>query len=612
MPETKTPDLAHGVPPISVSSGSTLANRTGSWKYIQPIYQDKIAPCNAACPVGTDIEGYMNLLRQDRVDEARELLLRENPMPGVTGRLCEHPCQSQCSRAKFDDAVNIHAVERWLADLEPAKAHAPAPRTRAEKVAVVGAGPTGLAAAYHLARLGYAVHVLEADPEPGGWLRWGVPEYSLPRPVLNREIERVRAEGVTIQCGVRVGRQLDWKELDAYDAVFLASGARLCEPLERGRTERPALRPGVEFLREVRAGDTGAVGRRVVVVGGGDTAIDCARTAVRLGAEATVVHAGTREHLLGTGADVERAEAEGVTFEYLAMPKTVLAREHADDESAMDAIRTMYDAGEVDHPHTHLVGLECLRVSNPDRGGNGAARMATIPGSEFTLAADTILTAFGSEPDLACFPPDVAMKGYTVKADEFGRTSRPGFFAGGDVAGERHTVAHAIGAGKRAAIGIDHWLRTKAGEALPPLDSRALRYGGVGNTSITRWRDDDPVKRTNELNEVVAFEQLNMAHFTHVPVHPDRVTPAGAGGEAFAEVNVGLAPDDALAEAKRCFNCGVCNMCELCMIFCPDVAIKKHTGDRHGFSLSYKYCKGCGVCVEECPRGAMTMTREGL
>jgi NADPH-dependent glutamate synthase beta subunit-like oxidoreductase len=613
MPDARTsPDLAHGVPPIAVSTGSTLANRTGSWKYIQPVYQDKIAPCNAACPVGIDIEGYMNLLRQDRVQDARELLLRENPLPGVTGRICEHNCQTQCSRARFDEAVSIHAVERWLAGVEPATAHTPAPRSRREKVAVIGSGPAGLAAAYHLARLGYAVHVIEADAEPGGWLRYGVPEYDLPRPVLQREIERVRAEGVTIQCGVRVGAQLEWKELEAYDAVLLATGARLCEPATGPHGEPAAVRPGAEFLREVRSGDVSGAGRRMVVVGGHDTALDCARTAVRLGAQATLVYAGTREQLVAAGARVGDAEAEGVRFEFLALPVSVLSQVHADDETAMDAIRTMYDASEADHPHARVVGLECVRISAPERRRAPAPRMAPIPGSEFTLAADTVLTAFGAEPDLACFPPDVAVKGYTIKADEFGRTSRPAYFACGDVAGERHTVAHAIGAGKRAAIGMDHWLRTRAGEAPPPLDSRALRYGGTGNASITRWRGDDPVKRTNELNEVVAFEQLNMAHFAHEPSRPDGQRPAAERATGFAEVNVGLAPDDALAEAKRCFNCGVCNMCELCMIFCPDVAIKPHTGGRHGFSLSYKYCKGCGVCVEECPRGAMTMTREGL
>lgn len=609
MPEVKSaPDLAHGVPPISISSGSTLANRTGSWKYIQPIYQDKIAPCNAACPVGIDIEGYMNLLRQDRFDEARDLLLRENPLPGVTGRICEHGCQTQCSRARFDEAVNIHAVERWLADLDPARSDAPKPRLRTEKVAVVGSGPAGLSAAYHLARLGYAVHVLEAAPEPGGWLRWGVPEYSLPRAVLDREIERVRAQGVAFHCGMHVGRQVDWKSLESYDAIVLATGARLCEPFAGTPGDVLGVLPGVEFLREVRAGEIELDGRSVIVVGGDDTAVDAARSAVRLGAAVTFTYAGTRDQLLATGARVADAEAERVRFEFLALPVHVMARPHADDERALDAIRTSFDAEESAHPHARVTGLELVRISAPGAAG---ARMAPLAGSEFTLAADVVVTSFGNEPDTACFPADLTLRGYSVKTDEWGRTSRPKLWAAGDVAGEKHTVAHAIGAGKRAAIGVDRELRERAGEAVPAMDARALRYGGVGNASITRWRGDDPVRRTNELNEVVPYEMLKTAHFTHVPAHVDRLRPAAERGSSFVEIDTGLAPGQALAEAKRCFNCGVCNDCELCLIYCPDVAIKKHSSG-HGFSLSYKYCKGCGVCVEECPRGAMTMTREGL
>jgi Pyruvate/2-oxoacid:ferredoxin oxidoreductase delta subunit len=195
--------------------------------------------------------------------------------------------------------------------------------------------------------------------------------------------------------------------------------------------------------------------------------------------------------------------------------------------------------------------------------------------------------------------------------DEFGRTNHPGFFAGGDITGEPRTVAHSLGSGKRAAIGIDRYLREKAGEPVAETDPKALRLGGTGNFSITRWRKDDPVHRTGEVNEVVPFERLNMAHFTSVPGKPDRHRSFEERRSSFAEANLGLTTNEALAEARRCFNCGVCNQCELCLIFCPDIAIKRHPNG-HGFSLSYKYCKGCGICVEECPRGTMTMTREGL
>lgn len=612
MPEGRAKsDLEHGVPTIAVSNTSTLANRTGSWKYIQPIYEDKIAPCNAACPVGIDIEGVMNLLRQDQPEAARDLWLRESPMPGVAGRVCDHPCQGACSRAQFDEAVNIHAVERMLGDLPQLPRTTPLPRTRREQVAVVGSGPSGLACAYHLARLGYAVTVFEADPEPGGWLRYGIPEYRLPRAVLVREIERIRGEGVTVLCGVRVGADLPWNELSRFAAVFLGSGARAREAFEWQEQGLESLRPGDDFLHEARAGQRAVAGRRVAVVGGNDTAIDCARTALRLGAEPVVLFTGTREEMSADAEAVEEALREGVRFEFSTRVVGTQVTPHPEDERALDAIGTMFDSREVDEPHPQLVGLACVRMQRGELASDGSRRSVSLPGSSFVVPADLVVTADAPGPGADVLPPDLHRRGYVLKCDEFGRTSRDGFFAGGDLIEEPRTVAHALGSGKRAAIGIDHWLRTKAGETLPALDARALRYGGAGNMSMTRWRGDDPVQRANERNDVVRFEQLNMAYFTHAAATPDRHRAPGEGGADFGEANLGLTRDQAVAEAKRCFNCGVCNDCELCMIYCPDVAIKRHPGG-HGFSLSYKYCKGCGLCVAECPRGAMTMTREGL
>ena len=612
MPEQNPmADLKHGVPPIAVSSTSTLANRTGSWKYIRPIYRDMVAPCNAACPVGTDVEGYMTLLREGKVTEARDLLLRENPMPAVTGRVCDHPCQTACNRAFFDDAVNIHAVERMLGDLEAQVRAAAPPRTRREKVAIVGSGPAGLACAYHLARLGYTVNVFESEPEPGGALRYGIPEYRLPRDVLVREIERIRSQGVTIQCGANVGANLPWKELDAYDAVFLATGARISRPLDLTGQDVPDVRHGFELLREVKPGERGTVGKRVVVVGGTDTAVDCARTALRLGAEPIVICQGSRADMTANAEAVEEAIREGVRFEFLVWPVAARTSEHAENEEAIEAIRSMFVEGEGDRPRNRLAGVECVRMRPGEPDPSGARRSVPIQGSNFFIPADTLLTALGEEPDLDFLPTEIVRKGYVVRVDEFGRTNRPGFFAGGDITGEPRTVAHSLGSGKRAAIGIDRYLRERAGEKVADGDPEGLRLGGRGNFSITRWRRDDPVQRTNPVNEVVPFESLNMAHFASVPGKPDRHRSFEERRSSFAEANLGLTTNEALAEARRCFNCGVCNMCELCLIFCPDGAIKRHPSG-HAFSLSYKYCKGCGLCVEECPRGAMVMTREGL
>jgi NADPH-dependent glutamate synthase beta subunit-like oxidoreductase len=612
MPEDRaTADIAHGVPTISVSSASTLANRTGSWKYIQPIYQDKIAPCNATCPVGIDIEGVMDLLRQDKVEEARDLLLRENPMPAVAGRVCEHACQGACSRAQFDEAVNIHAVERMLGDLPALPRATPPARTRTEHVAVVGSGPSGLACAYHLARLGYPVTVFEADPEPGGWLRYGVPEYRLPRAVLVRELERIRDEGVTIRCGMRVGGNLPWQELQRFDAVFLGSGARARESFEWQQQDLADLRPGIDYLHEVRAGQRDTAGRRVIVVGGDETAVDCARTALRMGSEPVVVFPGAREDMTASAEAVEDALREGVRFEFFTRIVGVQVSGHPDDEAPMEAIASMFEPGEGGAGQGKLMGVACMRLQPAHLGADGSRRVVAVPGSSFVLPADTVLTDARAPIEAAGLSAEAHQRGFVLRADEFGQTSREGFFAGGDLCEEPRTVAHALGSGKRAAIGIDRWLRRRAGETPPALEAEQLRYGGTGNMSVTRWRGDDPVRRTNELNQVVSFDQLNMAYFRHEPAQHDRMRPPGESGNDFGEANLGLAPAEALQEAKRCFNCGVCNSCELCLIYCPDVAIKRHSSG-HGFSLSYKYCKGCGVCVAECPRGAMAMTREGL
>jgi NADPH-dependent glutamate synthase beta subunit-like oxidoreductase len=308
-----------GAPRISVSSTSTLDNRTGSWKYIRPMYRDGVAPCNQACPAGVDVEGYLNLLRQDRIDEALDLLLRENPMPAVTGRVCHHPCEIGCNRQHFDEAVAVHSIERAMGDEILSRSHPGAPaRSRDERIAIVGAGPAGLAAAYHLARLGYAVTVYDEADEAGGMLRQGIPAYRLPREVLDRQIERYEAMGIELRTGVRLEGPGARDELSGYDAVFLATGAHRGRPLGVPGEDGPGVIPGLEFLKAVNRGERPDLGHRVAVIGGGNTAMDCARTALRLGSEPFVVYRRTRDEMPAIPQEVEEAMAEGIEFVFLA------------------------------------------------------------------------------------------------------------------------------------------------------------------------------------------------------------------------------------------------------------------------------------------------------
>ncbi len=585
----KPRDAGREIPPIAISDRSTLVNPTGSWKYIEPRYEDRVAPCNAGCPVGIDIEGYMYLIGLGKVEEAAELLLRENPMPAITGRVCHHPCEDACNRASLDEPVAIHAVERRLGDMAlAAPAPPPAEKSRSERVAVIGSGPAGLACAYHLARLGYATTVYEAAPEAGGMLRLGIPEYRLPRVILDRQIARIEAAGVEIRTGVRVGRDVPWSELDGFDVVFVAPGAHVGKDSRIGDAEEvDAIRPGLEFLKQVNAGGRPDVGDHVVVIGGGNTAMDCARSALRLGACVTVVYRRTPVEMPAIPQDVKEAKEEGVDFIFLAAP-TVARSENG-----------------------RFLGLECQRMELGEPDDSGRRRPVPVDEGRFTVIADTVLTAIGEDCDLTFLPPDVQTEWGLIQVSELGESISAPLFAGGDVVDQPRSVADALGSGKRAAVGIDRFLRERAGEASDALDVTGLRFAGDGNISAARYVHDDPIQRESPVNEVVTWEQMNPHHFRHAPRHEDRYLSVEEIRSAFAEVNFGLSEKEALEEADRCLNCGVCNRCELCLIFCPDMAITRRD-DGSGFDVDLRYCKGCGLCAAECPRGAIVMTREDL
>lgn len=573
-------------PQLAVSRTTTEVNRTGSWKYIQPAYHDRVAPCIVSCPVGIDIEGYMSLLADGRIDEACELLVTENPMPAITGRVCDHPCETACNRAQYDGAVAVHAVERMLGDrILSAPLPENAPILHDESVAVIGSGPAGLAAAYHLVRLGYQVEIFEQASESGGLLRLGIPSYRLPREILDRQIEHLEALGVAIHNDTRIGRDIEWYEIsERFSAVFVGTGAHVGREIGIDGDDARGVVQGLEFLMRVNGGEDVSVGKRVVVVGGGNTAIDCARTALRLGAHATVAYRRTREEMPAIAQEVDDAIAEGVELMFLVAPER------------FDVVD-----GEV-----RGIVLSRMKLGEPDASGRRRPEPSGEP--PIVIDAETVLTAIGEDAELDSLPATIA-DASSIPVDEWGATSLKIVFAGGDVAGDNRTVATALGAGKRGAIGIDRYFRTRRGGEDLPSSASALRPAGRATVSMARYSDTDPIMRTAPQEQIAGPDAINHNHFVPVGRQDDHHLPTAIASLGFTESNMGLTSDEALAEASRCFNCGVCNGCELCMIYCADIAIHRSI-DGSRFTISLEHCKGCGVCAEECPRGAISMSRE--
>lgn len=535
---------------------------TGGWRTRRPLYVETTAPCRAACPAGEPIALWIERARRGDYAGAWSLLRQENPLPAVTGRVCGHPCEAACNRASHDGAVAINALERFVGDwgLDHGGV-APVPLARPRRVAVVGGGPAGLACAYHLAREGYPVTLFEGQPRLGGLLRYGIPDYRLPAAVLDREIELTIGLGIEVMTGRRLGRNLSWADLSAWDAVFLATGApvplALGVPGEHARGVVDAL----AFLHDVNAGPPPPMGRTVLVVGGGSTAMDAARSALRLGAAtATVLALEERAAMPALAEEIAQARAEGVRI-----------------ANGVGVRRFLEGAG----------GVTGVVVSRARLGRAGDGTVGPVFESEerSVLAADTVVLAIGQRPDPAVLPPAVGAARGLVEAAPSGATPDPRLFAGGDATSSHRTVADALGAGTRAARAIHASLSSERRAAY------AAPHAGA------ELRPD----------HVVAAVEIGRHHFAPAPRAQRAERPAAARLASFVEVVHGLGEPAARAEAARCFTCGRCIDCDTCLAVCPDMAISR-AGDAYRVSL--EHCKGCGLCAAECPRGALAMVSE--
>ena len=538
---------------ITLDPGSSLANKTGTWRTERPVYVDRLPPCNAQCPAGEDIQGWLFHAESGDYEAAWRHLTRDNPFPAIMGRVCYHTCEGVCNRGRIDDAVGINSVERFLGDeaLRQGWRFEPPARETGRHVLIVGAGPSGMSAAYHLRRLGHAVTVLEAGPLMGGMMRFGIPKYRLPRDVLDAEMQRIQAMGVTVRLGSKVADVAATMKEGGFHAAFLAVGAHIARRAFIPAKDSSRILDAVAVLRSMEGEAQPLLGRRVVVYGGGNTAIDVARTARRLGAaEAIIVYRRTREKMPAHDFEVEEALQEGVMVKWLS---------------------TIRQAGNDDS--TGALTIEKMRL---DEKGNPQ------PTGEFeTLEADSLVLALGQDVDLSLLEDvsGLTVADGVVQVDPATMmTGHPGLFAGGDMVPAERNVTVAVGHGKKAARHIDAWLR--------------------GEVPVARIKP-----------ALASFDTLNTWYYSDAPKTMRPQLDIARRTSSFDEVQGGLSAANALFEARRCLSCGNCFECDNCYGVCPDNAvIKLGPGKRFAFNLDY--CKGCGMCVAECPCGAIEMRPE--
>ncbi len=529
------------MPQFVISRDTSEHNRTGSWRYLRPVYTEKLPPCQSACPAGNNIAVAMRRIREGEFKKAWEALTETTPFPYVCGKVCPHPCENSCNRATLDEAISIRQIEEFLGQeaidnewLFPA-----AVAKKSGKVAAIGSGPSGLSCAYQLARMGYPVTIFESSDKAGGLLRWAIPEYRLPREILDREINRIQELGVRIELNSPV-EDLAAVRRQGYKAIYLAIGAGLHRELNIPGEHADGVLNAMDFLRKASSGIKVISGGRVVVIGGGNAAVDAARVSRRMGAGSVMIlYRRSRSEMPAFKTEVEEAEKEGVNIHFLITPQEILTT----DEGLVR-------------------GLKCVRMELGRPDADGRRSPMPVSGTEVEIDADQVIVAIGQSVDRSMQHEKIeySSRGTITVDPELLQTNIRGVFAGGDSVTGPSTVVGAIGAGCKAAFSIDNYLNGG-----PPL------------------QDDKPTT-------IVDIKELNLNYFAHTV---RRHTIAGR-----ASVK---------AEADRCLSCGVCRGCDNCLIFCPDIAVYRYKGS---YAINYDYCKGCGICSQECPCNFISMIEE--
>ncbi|HMA26477.1 MAG: NAD(P)-binding protein [Solirubrobacterales bacterium] len=542
---------------ITLDVGTSLGNKTGSWRTERAQYVDRLPPCNHACPAGENIQAWLYEAEEggEGYERAWRKLVEDNPFPAIMGRVCYHPCETECNRAQLDESVGINSVERFLGDeaIKQGWSFDPPPEPSGSRVLVVGAGPSGLSAAYHLTRFGHRVTIHEAGPMAGGMMRFGIPKYRLPRDVLDAEVKRILELGVELRLNTKVTNVEESMKDGGFDAAFLAVGAHIGKRAYVPAGEAAHILDAVSLLESMEGEEKPLLGRRVVVVGGGNTAMDAARTAKRLGAtDAVVVYRRTRERMPAHEFEVEEAEEEGVMMRWLETIKQVAGGKVIVEKMELDKTGFPQPTGELEE-----------------------------------LEADSVILALGQEADLSLLEgvSGIEVEDGVVKVGDNMMTGHTGIFAGGDMVPAERTVTVGIGHGKNAARNIDGWLRGR------------------------------PYRHPPQ-HELATFDKLNTWYYADAPrtVQPKLESERRRG--TFDEVVKGLDEGNALYEARRCLSCGNCFSCDNCYGVCPDNAVLKLSeaaeANVNGYEIELDFCKGCGLCVAECPCGAIEMVPEKI
>lgn len=555
------------VPPIW-TTGTTEAIHTGTWRASTPRHLAAPSPCRKACPVGGEIARWIGQARSGDLQGAWQTLMRHNPFPAIAGRVCHHPCETACNRAEYDEALSICRLERFIGDaaLDAGWMPQAAATTAPGRVAIVGGGPAGLSAAYQLRRLGYAVTLFEASDALGGVMRHGIPAYRLSRRVLDGEIARIVALGVDVRLGHAVqGQEALAAIAQAHDAVFVALGAQQPKRLPALPADAGWALDGARYLAACSRGEPPALGARVVVIGGGSAAIDVARSARRHGHAVTLLALEDETHMPAQREEVVEALEEGITLVDGAMLRKVRVHEDAQASSRLE--------------------LDCVRVRMQPGAERGRFTLDEVADSAFALDADAVISAIGQDPRLDDLGGELRREGALLWTAAAGATSDGKIWAGGDLTSMARFVTEAVGMGKRAALAID----------------RSLRERGLGSPAPAPALDEHGPE------PVVPLSAISLHYY------PKRARAESPRREADArvadedEVQLGLAAAQALAETERCFSCGTCINCDHCVIYCPDLAIERVGLD---YTVNTDYCKGCGVCVRECPTGSMAMSED--